>query len=441
MIKTTRRQFIKSSAVVAGWSILPSGVWSKSPNSKFCTAHIGIGGMGKGDLGNVSSHPMVQVVGLADVNRGAFGSPKVKELSDAAQFADYREMLLTLGEKIDGVVISTPDHTHFPATKMAMEMGKAVYTQKPLTHEIAEAYELKELAQEKNLVTQMGIQLHSSIGNRTAVHYLQSGIIGKVSKVYVWSFKTWGDDAPAYTGSDPVPEGLDWNLWLGTASNRPFLKGKYHPGNWRKSLEFGCGTLGDMGVHIMDVPFTALELGHPESVKVTCREPNHFSHPMKNIVELKFPGTKYTADKVNFTWFDGAYAPHLAEVQDNPDLQLEEGKKLPKQGAMYIGEDGKRLLLPHGGGPQPMPRELLRSVSKPDLKSVNHYHQWVDAAMGKGATSAGFDYAAPFTVGVLLGVVGNRFPGQTLKWDGDNMRFTNNDDATKLVSRSYRTEY
>jgi predicted dehydrogenase len=438
---TTRREFIKTSAAVAGWSILPSGVWSNSPNSKFCTAHIGINGMGGGDLKSIASHPLTQVVGLADVDARAFNHERIKAYPDAAQFADYREMLETLGDKVDGVVISTPDHTHFPATKMAMEMGKAVYTQKPLTHEIAEAYELDRIAREKNLVTQMGIQCHASTAYRMAVDLLQQGIIGKTSKVYVWSNKKWGDDAPPNTGSDPVPEWLDWNLWLGSAQPRPFLNGTYHPGKWRKILEFGCGTLGDMGVHIMDTPYKALKLGFPRSVKVTCREPNSFSHPTKNTVDLEFPGTEYTADTLAMTWFDGDYAPYFAEKQDNPDLQLEEGKELPKQGAMFIGEDGKRLLLPHLAGPQPLPRDLLGSVTKPDLKAVDHYHQWVDAAMGKGTCSAGFDYAAPFTTGVLLGVVGNRFPGQTLKWDGDNMRFTNNEDANKLVSRSYRTDY
>jgi predicted dehydrogenase len=439
-MKVNRRQFLKASAVFAGWSILPTGAWSNPLNSRFCTAHIGVGGMGWNDLRSVASHPKVQVVGLADVNRTALEHERMRPYQDTARFADYREMLRTLGDKIDGVVISTPDHTHYPATLMAMNMGKAVYCQKPLTHEISEAYELAALAKEKNLVTQMGIQCHSADAYRMAVDFLQQGIIGKVSKVYAWSNKNWGDDAAAYAGSDPIPEGLDWNLWLGSAPSRPYLKGKYHPSNWRKSLDFGCGTLGDMGVHIMDTPYAALKLAHPSSVKVTCREPNHFSHPTKNIAEYVFPGTKYTVDKLQFTWFDGAYAPKTAG-QINPDLELEAGKSLPAQGAMFIGEDGQRLLLPHLSAPQPLPRSLLANVTKPQLKPTNHYHQWVDAGMGNGTCSADFEYAAPLTTGVLLGVVGNRFPGQTLQWDGDAMRFSNNEAANKLVSRSYRKDY
>jgi predicted dehydrogenase len=396
--------------------------------------------MGWRDLGRVASHPKVQIVGLADVDRTALEHERLLSYQDTARFADYREMLGTLGDKIDGVVITTPDHTHYPATLMAMNMGKAVYCQKPLTHEISEAYELAALAKEKNLVTQMGIQCHSADAYRMAVDFLQQGIIGKVSKVYAWSNKSWGDDGAAYAGSDPIPESLDWNLWLGSATARPYLKDKYHSAKWRKTLDFGCGTLGDMGVHIIDTPYAALKLGQPRSVQVTCRESNHCSHPSKNIVEYEFPSTEYTTDKLQFTWFDGAYVPKTAG-QINPDLELEAGKTLPAQGAMFIGEDGQRMLLPHMSAPQPLPRSLLANVTKPQLKPANHYHQWVDAGMGNGTCSADFEYAAPLTTGVLLGVVGNRFPGQTLQWDGDAMRFTNNEDANKLVSRSYRTDY
>jgi len=190
---------------------------------------------------------------------------------------------------------------------------------------------------------------------------------------------------------------------------------------------------------------------------VTCREPNQCSHPTKNIVEYEFPGTEYTTDKLQFTWFDGAYVPKAAEQVNpeleietvksqpvepfHPDLGLEAGKTLPPQGAMFIGEDGQRMLLPHLSAPQLLPRSLLANVTKPQLKPANHYHQWVDAGMGNGTCSADFEYAAPLTTGVLLGVVGNRFPGQTLQWDGDAMRFTNNEDANELLSRSYRTDY
>ena len=440
-MKINRRSFLKTSATFAGWSILLTGAWANPLNSRFCTAHIGVGGQGQIDLKSVARHPGVQVVGLADVDRGKLNHSWLnQEVADATRFTDYREMLGTLGTKVDGVVISTPDHTHYPASLMAMNMGKVIYCQKPLTHEIDESYKLAALAKERELVTQMGIQFHSSSAFRMTVDLLQQGIIGKVSKVYAWSNKTLGSDEAAYSGSDPIPEHLNWDLWLGSAAARPYLTGKYHPRQWRKSLAFGCGTLGDMGVHILDLPCAALMLNHPRSVKVTCRASNYFSHPTKSIAEYEFPGTDYTTDTLHLTWFDGAYAPKNAK-QINPDLELEAGKNLPAQGAMYIGEDGHRLLLPHGSGPQPLPRSLLASVTKPKLKPINHYHQWVDAGMGNGSCGADFEYSALLTSTVLLGVVGNRFPEQNLQWDGANMRFTNNEQANQLISRTYRTGY
>lgn len=439
-MKVNRRNFLKASAAFAGWSILPSGAWSSPLNSRFCTAHIGLGSMGRGDLRKIGSHSMVQVVGLADVSRQALQHKGVQPFKDATQFVDYREMLRTLGDKVDGVVVSTPDHTHYPAALMAMNMDKAVYCQKPMTHEISETRALASLAKEKNLITQLGIQVHSGTAYRMAVDFVQQGIIGKVSKVYAWSGKKWGADVGGYPGSDPVPEWLDWNQWIGSAPFHPYLKGKYHPGQWRKIIDFGTGTLGDMGVHIMDTPFTALNLSHPKSVKASCREPNGFSHPVSSTVEYEFPGTEYTADTLKFTWFDGNDSPHKKK-QSNPDLQLEGGKDLPRQGAMFIGEDGHRLLLPHVAAPQPLPRKLLTRITKPKLKRVNHYHQWVDAAMGKDTCSADFKYGALLTAGVLHGVVGNRFPGETLLWDNANMRYSNNEAASQLLSRDYRTDY
>jgi predicted dehydrogenase len=428
----TRRRFLKASAAFAGWNLLPSNVWANPPSKKFYTAHIGVGGMmGKGDLKSIISHPLVEAIGLADVDKKAFEHATVKEVTGASYFSDYREMLATLGDKIDGVVISTPDHTHFPAAKLAMEMGKPLYLQKPLSHEIAEAYEL---------VTQMGIQYHSSDAYRMAVDFLQQGIIGKVRRVYAWSNKNWGYDGPAYLGSDSVPEDLSWNLWLGSAPERPFLNGKYHNVQWRKILDFGCGTLGDMGVHILDTPCKALKLGYPTSVNVTCRPPNHFSHPTSSVIEYEFAGTEFTDGPLKLSWHDGEESL-TKKAGDNPDLLLEDGKPLPEQGAMFIGENGKRLLLPHLAAPQPLPRELLKSITKPNLERTDHYHQWVNAAMGKGSCSANFDYAAPLTVVNLLGVVGNRFPGETLQWDDEKMSFKNHPEANQLVSRAYRTDY
>lgn len=435
----SRRQFLKASSALAAINLLPSHAWANSPNGKVCVAFIGLGAMGGGDLKRISSHPKVQVVGLCDVDSAHLQKAAAKH-PDAATFVDYRKMLADLGDKVDAVVVATPDHTHAPASMEAMSRKKHIYCEKPLTHGIAEAYKMNAMAQKYDLTTQMGIQMHSRIGYRMAVEAIRSGLIGKISKTYAWSHKSWGYDGAPYQGSDPVPDSLNWDLWLGPASARPYLKGKYHPGQWRKLLDFGCGTLGDMGVHMIDTPLTAMDLGMVKSVKATCREPNRFSHPSKYMCEYKFEGSAYTTDEVTFTWFDGNFAPSVAKT-DNPDLQLPAGRSLPKQGAMFIGEGGNRILLPHAGGPQFLPRSLVRNFEKPKLEAIDHYHVWVDAILGKAKTNAGFDYAHKLTTDVLLGVVASRFPGKTLEWSGEKMRFTNHDQANLFVARDYETGY
>jgi hypothetical protein len=360
----------------------------------------------------------------------------IKRHSKAEGFADYREMLARLGDKIDAVVVSTPDHTHAPASMMAMCLNKHVYCQKPLAHEVFEARQMRLVAEEKKLVTQMGIQCHSGLQYRMATEYIQKGVIGKVSKVYAWSSKNWGYDGGPIQGEDPVPNTLNWDLWIGSAKMRPYKRGKYHPGSWRKMIDFGTGTLGDMGVHIFDTPFRALELTFPNWVKTTCRKPTGIGHPEKNKVEYEFPATKYTTDKMLWTWFDGKFFP----PQPNDDLKMPEGQKLPRQGAMFIGEQG-RILLPHIGGPQFLPRDKFRDIERVKPGSVNHYHSWVDAAMGKGETSANFTYSGKLTEALVLGVVANRFPGQKLEWDAENMKVKNVPEANKLLKREYREGY
>lgn len=430
-----RREFIRAGAAVSLFNILPSGAYALSPNGKLRTAHIGVGGMGGGDLNSVSSHPMVEVVGLCDVDLNNLN--KAKEKHPGAQgFRDYREMLSKLGDTVDAVVVSTPDHTHASAAMTAMNMNKPVYCQKPLAHEIYEARQMRLLAEKKGLVTQMGIQIHSHVAYRMATDLIQSGTIGKVSKVHAWSFKNWGYDGGPITGEDPVPENLNWDLWIGSAAMRPFKNGVYHPSNWRKIIDFGTGTLGDMGVHIFDTPFRALALTFPNWVKTTCREPTGVGHPEKNIVEYEFPGTKYTTDKMLWTWYDGGYFP----PPENDDLKMPEGQKLPDQGSMFVGEKG-RMLLGHVNGPRFFPEEDFKTIERPRLQSIDHYHSWVNACMGKEKTSANFTYAGKLTEALLLGVVANRFPGMTLNWDADAFKVTNIPEANKLLKRQYRDGY
>lgn len=426
-----RREFFKNATALASVTILPSSVWALIKNAKLRTAHIGVGGMGGADLKSIASHSMVEVTALCDVDSNNLAAAK-KLYPGAKAYTDYRKLFDELGNSIDAVIVSTPDHTHAPASMMAMNMGKPVYCQKPLTHHVSEARAMRKLAKDKNLITQMGIQCHSSDEYRKAVILIQSGIIGKVSCVRAWSPKNWGFDGPAPVGSDPVPEYLDWNLWLGTSPERPYKEGYYHPGNWRKLLDYGCGTLGDMGVHIFDTPYTALDLDVPFIINTSCRKPTGFGHPENNVVKYEFPGTRYTTDSLEWIWYDGPGAP-----EEHEDLLLPGNEKLPGQGAMFIGEKG-RLLLPHWDYPKLIVDGKYEEIEFPSIELVDHYHQFVDTCLGKDKCSAPFSYAARLTESILLGVVANRFPNKTLHWDIKAAKFSEK-KANKLLDSKYRS--
>lgn len=441
-----RRQFIKGTAALASVSALPLSLMSMVKGKQLRTAHIGVGGMGAADLASISSHPGVKVVALCDVDGHALQQAKDK-FPDAALYSDYRLLLKELAGQVDAVIVSTPDHTHAPASMMAMEMGKAVYCQKPLTHHVAEARAMSALAARKKLVTQMGIQVHSFYDYKLATILIQAGIIGRVKRVHAWSPKNWGYDGPAPEGSDPVPDHLDWNLWLGTSSVRPYKEGFYHPGKWRKIIDYGCGTLGDMGVHIFDTPYNALALDVPKTIRNECREPNGFGFPEHNRVTYTFPGTAYTAKSLKWIWYDGSGAPAA-----HKDLELPDGDELPGQGAMFIGEKG-RLLLPHF---MELPRHIVKgeyveldmslvkdtdalgpAVRDYATEGNKHYHQFVDACLGQGTCSAPFAYSARLTETILLGVIAGRFPGKTLHWDSERAAFRET-EANTYLDAAYR---
>ncbi|WP_349352387.1 MULTISPECIES: Gfo/Idh/MocA family oxidoreductase [unclassified Flagellimonas] len=470
-----KREFIKKSSVGAlGIMLAPSILKAGFPKDKLRTAHIGVGNMGMEDLKAVSSHEAVEVIALCDVD--ALNLSAAHKMHPGARiFFDYRVMLEEMGDEIDAVIVSTPDHTHAPASLMAMNMDKPVYCQKPLTHYVSESREMKRVAAEKGLVTQMGIQVHSFYDYKLATLLIQSGIIGKVHTVHAWSPKNWGYDGPLPEGEDPVPEQLDWNLWLGTSTKRPYKKDMYHPGNWRKLMDYGCGTLGDMGVHIFDTPYNALELDVPRTIMTECRPPNGFGFPEKNTVTYEFPGTKYTGKSLKWIWYDGPGAPEMHEdlmlpgmemKKDNAAAQKSDGNsisldagvagenELPEQGAMFVGTKG-RLLLPHF---MQLPKKIVRGkyvdISKEIAKvseehnlgepirnygteGPKHYHQFVDACLGKDTTTAPFDYAARLTETILLGTIAGRFPGETLHWDAETAQFKE-EKANQFLAGDYR---
>ncbi len=438
-----KREFIKKSSLgVLGVALAPSLLRTISEKGRLRTAHIGVGGMGGEDLKAISSHKLVDVTALCDVDADRLAAAH-KMHPKAKIYSDYRKLLKEMADDIDAVIVSTPDHTHAPASMMAMNMDKPVYCQKPLTHHVSEARAMRKLAEDKKLVTQMGIQVHSFYDYKLATLLIQSGIIGKVSRVRAWSPKNWGYDGPAPVGNDPVPSTLDWNLWLGTSSKKPYKKGVYHPGNWRKLVDYGCGTLGDMGVHIFDTPYNALELDVPRTIINECREPNGFGYPENNTVTYEFPGTKHTTETLKWVWSDGPGAPAPHE-----DLKLPGGEALHDQGAMFIGEKG-RLYLPHF---QKLPKLIVDGKYKDmDIESFKlgapvrdyesegkkHYHQFVDACLGKSECSAPFSYAARLTETILLGVIAGRFPNQTLHWDNASARFSE-EEANQYLDSEYR---
>ena len=441
-----KRDFLKSTAALTMGAFLPSPIWALSNNKRLRTAHIGLGMMGVEDLKAMAAHDAVEVVALCDVDAKLLAKAQ-KMHPKATIYADYRIMLKEMEKDIDAVIVSTPDHTHAPASMMAMEMDKPVYCQKPLTHHVSEARAMRKLADEKKLVTQMGIQVHSFYDYKLATILIQGGIIGKVKRVRAWSPKNWGYDGPKPQGADPVPDHLDWNLWLGTAPDQPFKKGYYHPSDWRKILDYGCGTLGDMGVHIFDTPYNALQLDVPRTIKNSCRPPNGYGFPENNVVTYEFPGTDYTDETLTWIWNDGPGAPESHE-----DLKLPNNDKLPDQGAMFIGEKG-RLLLPHF---MQLPRhivdgkyvdldlslvqdkdELGPPTSDYGKESNKHYHQFVDACLGDAACSAPFSYASRLTETILLGVIAGRFPNKTLHWDNEKARFAE-EEANAFLDGTYR---
>jgi len=428
----SRREFLQTTAAAAaGLTILTPSARAAAPSDRIRTAHIGVGGMGRGDLMAVGRQPNVHVVALCDVDSKNLDAA-ASSFTDARTFSDYRVMFEQMAGQIDAVVVSTPDHTHAPAAMTALNHGKHVYCQKPLTHEIYEARRLNEVARDKGLVTQMGIQVHASIPYRRATQMIQEGVIGKVREVHAWSNKNWGYDGGPFEGSDPVPEQLNWDLWLGTAAVRPYKNGVYHPGQWRKLIDFGTGTLGDMGVHIFDTPYRALELTAPKWAKTTCRPPTGIGHPQQNVVEYQFPGTRYTTETLRWVWYDGAFAP-----PKDLEVPLPKDARLPGQGSLFLGEKGA-LLLPHVGDPQLLPAQEFADYKLPQLPGLNHYEQWVDAILGKTKTSAHFGYGGPLTEALLLGVVANRFPNTTLEWDAAKMKITNVEEANALIRRTYR---
>jgi predicted dehydrogenase len=404
---------------------------SAVPDSTLRLAAFGAGNMAFYTLDGIATHPRVTLASVAEVDSALLD--RVKQKYPAARiYQDWRRMLDQERGRIDIACVGTPDHMHAPIAASAMDLGLPVYVQKPLAHDLHEVRGLTALARRKRLVTQMGIQIHSRAEYRTAVSVIQSGAIGKVKEVHSWSNKKWGDTALLPDRSDPVPPSLNWDLWLGVSAPRPYLEGVYHPVNWRKRIDFGTATFGDMGCHILDPVFGSLTLGAPLWVRSDGAPPGEHSWGIDNAIHYRFPATPYTEpDGVAVSWYDGERRP-------GQDVEALVGSRaLPSQGSVFIGSKGT-MLLPHVAYPELYPIAQFRDFVIPHAESENHYHQFVDAVLGKGKASTEFDYSGPLTEAVLMGPVSTHFPHTTLEWNGDKLKFKNSPEANQLIRRKYR---
>ncbi len=430
-----RRRFLGAAAgAVAAFTIVPrhvlGGAAGPPSSEKLNIACVGVGGQGASDVGELSTE---NIVALCDVDWSQHTAETFAKYPNAKKYKDFRKMLEAEDRNIDAVTISTPDNTHAVVAMMAIKMGKHVYCQKPLCHDIEEVRRLTVAAREQGVMTQMGTQIHATTELKMLVEMVRSGVIGKVRRVDIWSGKDWGGGTrPADT--PPVPETLDWDLWLGPASYRPYHP-TYLPGQWRRWRDFGTGTLGDMACHILDPAWWALDLDYPTSVEARPGPSNEETYPRKTTVKWEFPA-RGDRPAVTVTWYDGENTPPRP-----PELEV--GRRLPGEGGLYYGDDGI-ILCPHMGGPRLIPDARMAGFKVPEPflprsqhGASEHYLEWIRACKGGPRPLSNFDYAGPMTETVLLGNVASR-AGRKLEWDGSAMTVTNLPEANQWLRRQYR---
>jgi len=425
--RVTRRQYLKSTALAGvGIWISGSAVGSeaKSPNEKLNLVGVGVGGRGGADVNGCDSE---NFIGLCDVDDRRAGATYEK-FPKAKKYVDWRKMFDELEGQIDAVVIGTPDHTHAPPAARALRMGKHVYCEKPLTHNVRETRVLTDLARENKLATQLGTQIHAGENYRRVVELVQSGVIGPIRQVEVqFSGSRGGQDRP--TDTPPIPEGLDWDLWLGPAPYRPYHS-EYVPTQWRNWWDFANGMLGDFGCHYMDLPFWALELKYPTSVAAEAPVPPHAETAAPILtVRYEFPA-RGDLPPVTMTWRNGkANLPPILEE-----------KGLPNWGAavLFVGEEG--MLLANYSKHHLFPEEKFADFKRPEPtipKSIGHHKEWIEACKTGSPTTCNFDYSGPLTETVLLGDVSYRVQS-ALEWDAKNLKATNCPKADDFIQREYR---
>jgi predicted dehydrogenase len=445
-----RRRFLGCAAAAAGAVIVPrhvlGGPAHTPPSEKLNLAGVGITGMGSCNLTACEGE---NIMALCDVD-----TPRAEKIfakyPRAKQYKDFRVML-DAQKDIDAVIVATPDHTHTVVALAAMERGKHVYVQKPLAHYVNEARALTEAARKYKVVTQMGNQGHSSDGARLICEWIADGAIGPVHEVDAWTNRpVWpqGIEVGRPKETPPVPPGMDWDLWLGPSAYRPYHP-TYHPASWRAWWDFGTGSLGDMGCHIMDAPFWGLKLKYPTSVEGCIStywhgvfaetKPKNEQYPRSSIVRYQFPARE-GMPPVKLTWWDGGLLPRRPE-------ELEQGRQMGDDsgGVLFHGEKGILMCSCYCGSPRLIPESKMRAYHQPPktLERIpggmgGHEKDWLRACKGGKPASSNFDYSGLLSETVLMGNLAVRFPNRRLLWDGEKMEVTNDAEANAYVRPRYR---
>ncbi len=430
----TRRDFCKASALASAALAFPAILRSQSPNDKLNIALVGVGGRGRAAIDGLQQENFVAFCDVDDVS-----AAKAYEMfPDVPRFRDYRRMLDRFGNKIDAVAVSTPDHMHFPIAMAALSLGKHVFVEKPLTHTIAEARQLARLAREKKVATQMGNQGHANEGLRQIKEWLHAGVLGEVRELHSWTDRPiWpqGVGAPDHSRMMPViPPTFDWDLWLGVASMREYDP-VYAPFNWRGYWDFGTGALGDMGCHIMDGAYWALDLTQPTRVEAISANQTDLSPPTGAVVTYHFPA-RGKLPAVKWTWYDGGLTPMLPP-------EWETNRRLAPNGTFIVGSKATVFADTYYAGARIIP-ETKRHALTPTLPPKTlprveggHFAEWVRACKGGPPAGANFDYAARLTETVLLSNVAVR-ARRPIEWDATAMTVTNLSDANQYITKSYR---
>lgn len=427
----TRRGFLKGAAV-GGFGLLilrdSKMAFGYEANEKLNIAAIGCGGKGDSDLHSVARTE--NIVALCDVRSEPLDKCS-KDFPSARIYSDFRRMLDEMHGKIDAVTVSTPDHTHAVASMMAMKMGKHVYCQKPLTHSIYEARMMRDTARKYKVATQMGNQGSAANGLRETVEVIQSGVIGQVYEIHVWSNRpVWPQGLERPTDTPACPSSLHWDQWLGPAPARPYNP-CYQPFNWRGWHDFGCGAVGDMGCHTLNTAFRALDLRNPLSVTAEVFEATEETYPKRSIITFLFP-ERHGLRTLRLKWYDGGL---------KPPADMIDGRELPGSGVVYLGDKG-RIFSPddYGAKYELLPKDKFEGYKPPAQtipRSPGHYEEWIAACKGGAPAYANFDMASAITETLLIGNLAI-LTGEPIYFDPVNLKAINCPKADYWINTPYR---